>query len=396
MTEKNKYINYSIALLKQIDYFAGPVLLKTAKFVMEIGINKHRGRYRGNFDSNKRYSLGRCDISRILVIRPGGIGDAVLLVPSLKILRQVMPCVQIDLVCEPRNKGIFDDCPWVDRVVNYKDPGDMLRIAKIHYDIVFDTEQSHFLSAVFASWFRHSFKIGFSTNKRESVYDVAVEYHQNQYEMESFFMLFKRVIKRWPMHMVLEPPFFSAGPDEQAKVDRLTKGMDRPIACIFPGASIKQRHWPVKRWSDVADNLWEKGFHVILLGGKGEKNINSKITGLTCSPVMNLCCRLTLNETAALFKQTSLLISTDSGILHLGVLSGLSTISLFGPGIAEKWGPVGNNHIILNKNLPCSPCTRFGETPPCPLGGKCMDEIKVTDVVKAVSELSEINAKGYF
>ena len=122
-------------------------------------------------------------------------------------------------------------------------------------------------------------------------------------------------------------------------------------------------------------------------GPLSERELAFKITAQADCPLMNFCGDLSLSETGALFERTKLLISTDSGILHLGVLSGVPTVSLFGPGIAKKWGPKGENHIILNKELPCSPCTRFGETPPCSIGARCMTAITVNDVIKATSEL---------
>jgi len=88
-----------------------------------------------------------------------------------------------------------------------------------------------------------------------------------------------------------------------------------------------------------------------------------------------------LLETTALFDQAKLLISTDSGILHLGVLCNVPTISLFGSGIADKWAPEGEKHIVINKHLDCSPCTKFGTTPPCPNGKACMLKIIPEDII---------------
>ncbi len=69
--------------------------------------------------------------------------------------------------------------------------------------------------------------------------------------------------------------------------------------------------------------------------------------------------------------------------------AGLSvpTVSLFGPGIANKWAPPGEQHIVINHKLPCSPCTRFGTTPPCPIGAKCIQDISVGEVFTAAQEI---------
>ncbi len=365
-------MNHSITLLKKMDALVGPPLLRLATFR----------------SSRSRFPNGlRNEVKRILIIRPGGIGDAVLLIPSLKVVKKIMPGVQIHVLCEPRNRGIFSASPFVDNVFNYRDFKDLFHLKRNHYELVIDTEQSHVLSAVMASNFRRSVKVGFATNGRESVYDIGIKYHQEQYEMGSFLSLFEHVIEGWPDRFLWEPPYLHPLPEEEKKVSELLHGTERPIVCLFPGASIEQRRWPAVRWGSVAGYLWKNGFQPVLLGGTGERRLSFEITQKADCPLLNLCCTLTLSETGALFERSNLLISTDSGILHLAVIAGLPTVSLFGPGIAKKWGPKGERHIVLNKKLACSPCTRFGETPPCPVGAKCMKAITVNDVIKAASRL---------
>ncbi len=101
---------------------------------------------------------------------------------------------------------------------------------------------------------------------------------------------------------------------------------------------------------------------------------------------LDLIEKTSLSEIAAILSQLDLLISTDSSLLHLGYAVGTKTVALFGPGIPEKWAPGGHGHIVIRKNLPCSPCTKFGYTPPCPYAYRCMKEIKVDDVMAGVEK----------
>ena len=71
---------------------------------------------------------------------------------------------------------------------------------------------------------------------------------------------------------------------------------------------------------------------------------------------------------------------------------GVPTVSLFGPGIAKKWAPEGDRHVVLNRHLACSPCTRFGYTPKCPIQAQCMTGISVDDVVAAAGKLLKLQA----
>jgi len=364
-------MNLSIRSLKKIDGVLGPLLLRLAT----------------SRRPKSRLSDLKQEINRILIIRPGGIGDAVLLIPSLKVLRGIMPYVQIDILCEPRNRGIFSGSPFVDKVFNYRDFKDLFHMRKIHYEIVVDTEQSHFLSAVLVSKFRRSLKVGFATNGRKRIYDSAVPYLQDRYEMHSFHDLFRAAIGTWPADPVWDPPYVVAQPRQEKRTLSLAQTNERPLVCLFPGASVSQKYWPVRKWAAVVRSLWSDGFMSVLLGATAESEMAREIIDAAGCPVLNLCSKLTLIQTAWLFKQARLLISTDSGILHLGVLCDIPTVSLFGPTIAEKWGPKGDKHIVINKGVACSPCARFAEIPPCPRHVLCMKKITVDDVIKATSEL---------
>jgi len=73
--------------------------------------------------------------------------------------------------------------------------------------------------------------------------------------------------------------------------------------------------------------------------------------------------------------------------LHLAYGIGIPSVSLFGAGNEKKWAPKGKNYRCINKHLSCSPCSIFGETPPCPIGVACLETITVEEVEQAALEL---------
>lgn len=121
------------------------------------------------------------------------------------------------------------------------------------------------------------------------------------------------------------------------------------------------------------------------MGGKEDRQQGDMIAGGGLG--LNLAGLTSLPETAAVIQQSSLLLSGDSGVLHIAVGLGVPTVSLFGPGMVKKWAPQGDRHIVINKGLPCSPCTTFGTTPHCPIDTQCMRNITVDEVVNAVTML---------
>jgi len=326
---------------------------------------------------------------RILIIRPGGIGDAALLMPSLKTLKQTLPEAKIDILCEPRNLEVFLNSPFLNQIFNYRKIDHIIRMKQTLYDIVFDTEQSHFLTGALAAMLNSRLKVGFATQGRELVYDLGVDYSHDQYEAESFFRLFAEAIEGFPVERTWEFPYLFPSIEERKKVNTLIGDIKKPVICFFTGASIKERLWPADRWAKVIAELWREGYQPVLLGGKGELQLSREIAVYAACPVLNFCGQLSLGETAALFERTRLLVSTDSGILHLAVVCDIPTVSLFGPGIAAKWAPTGDHHIAINKRLECSPCTRFGETPHCPRGAECLQKITTGEVIDTALKLAK-------
>ena len=331
---------------------------------------------RGQFDRGR--------ISRVLFIRPGGIGDAVHLVPSLLRIRESFPHAAIDVLAERRNCGVFGLCPEFRRVFCYDQPGELLQVLVKRYDVVIDTEQWHRLSAVVARLARAPLKIGYATNERARLFTHAISYSHDDYEADNFLRLLETIgiaagqsgAGKW-----LQVPEAA----RQAAAS-LLPGNDRDsLVVIFPGASVAERRWGAERFRRVAQWCLEQGLRVAVVGGAGDRPAAEQIAAgldLSC-----LAGRTSLAETAALLEHAAVVVSGDSGVLHLAVGLGRPTVSLFGSGIAAKWAPRGPGHVVLNKGLPCSPCTRFGYTPTCPHEVRCMREITTTEVTRGIASL---------
>lgn len=321
--------------------------------------------------------------AEILLIRPGGIGDAVHLVPMMQLLKEHFPDAAIDILAERRNAAVFDLSPYIRSVQRYDVLAELVATLKRPYDVVIDTEQWHRLSAVVARVISAGLRIGFDTNERRRMFNISVPYAHDEYEVVNFLRLLK------PLGITPElvnVPWLTVPTAISGKAKLLlVPFVTQQHVVIFPGASIFERQWGADRFREVALSLRSKGLGIVVVGGREDCATGDHICADGVG--INLAGKTTLAETAAVIKSSSLLISGDSGILHIGVALGKPTVSLFGPGIAAKWAPRGDRHIVLNKGLDCSPCTKFGTTPPCPYGVRCMSEIMASDVIHAVERL---------
>jgi lipopolysaccharide heptosyltransferase II len=316
----------------------------------------------------------------VLIIRPGGIGDAVLLIPALRVLKERFPLAQIDVLAETRNAEIFTLCEAVTRIFLYHRVRDLARVLLQSYDLVIDTEQWHRLSAVVAFLTRAPVRAGFVTNERARLFSHCVPYDQCAYEVSSFLRLVESVTGE-PIRMDQEVPFIVASPR------RLDQNRSRPTVVLSPGASIPEKRWGDQRFAELAARLTSHGCAVAVVGGNAERKQARRVCFGGSPNVTDLTGRLSLREVAALLAGADVLVTPDSGLLHLASAVGTATVSLFGASNKEKWAPKGREHRILSAELPCSPCSAFGYTPRCPIDIECLRQISVEDVLTAILEL---------
>ncbi|HUK56435.1 MAG TPA: glycosyltransferase family 9 protein [Nitrospiria bacterium] len=324
-------------------------------------------------------------IRTILVIRPGGMGDAILLIPMLRALKARFPSATIHVLAERRNAEIFGlTTNLVSEVLCYDRIGNFLRALGRRYDAVIDTEQWHRLSAVTARLVRAGRRVGFATNERRRLFSVPVPYDQNRYEAENFLNLMAALTGE-PARFDPEQPFLTVG----------TASMDHPpgeqrerapkSVLLAPGASYPEKRWGLEKFRQLAEWLVNNGYSVGLIGGPADVQTTAPIADAL--PVRNFSGRTTLPETARLVAVAGLVIGGDSVALHLAAAFGAPSIALFGPTPPSQWAPRGKRHRTLHHPPPCSPCSRFGHIPPCPYNVDCLNRITVEEVCAAVREI---------
>ena len=353
-----------VTLLKKIDGLVGPGLSRL-------------------FPATLKASAPLRDINHVLFIRPGGIGDAVLLIPTVTALKDFWPQAKIDILAEKRNAGVFSLCPKVENLFCYDMPRDWLNFCFKKYDLIVDTEQWHYLSALMARVLRTHWRCGFATNSRKRLFSHGVSYSHEDYEGLSFFHLLDVLGVSRPSAVFT--PFLQVPEQDQGIADEILTQVQGPFVTLFPGASIPERRWSDEKFRQIAFFCREMAYGVVVVGGVQDRDNAQRI--LTGVSGLNLAGELSLAQSAAVLKRSALLVSTDSGVLHLAMGVGCKSVSLFGPGITAKWAPQGNNHSIVDLHVSCSPCTRFGTTPPCPYGAKCIQNISEEEVKNRIFSL---------
>ena len=159
---------------------------------------------------------------------------------------------------------------------------------------------------------------------------------------------------------------------------------DRLIA-LAPGASGKRlyKSWGPDKFALVAQKLVERyRSKIIIVGAPQERALGDQILASVVSAGTNLAGETSTGQLAAMLARSDLLIGIDAGPMHVAAAMGTPVVALFGPTDPEKTGPQGKGHVIVRRDLDCSPC----RNPDCP-DRKCMDAISVEDVLAAVERI---------
>ena len=356
-----------ISCLKKLDKLVGPSLVRLFNL---IPLKKHDKPFR--------------NYRNVLIVRPGGIGDAVLLLPALQVFKESFPNSSVYILAEKRNAQVFDLFEGLARVWSYDCGADWRKFLLKKFDLIIDTEQSHFLSAIITRILHAQWRCGFASNQRVDLFNCAAGYDQNTYEVESFLHLMKTVGIRTPVH--LKSPFIQ--PETLMRIPLGQVGTvlpESPYVVFFPGASVADKRWPVESFLELSEKINDRGYEIVVVGARSDFKLAEQIVE-RCRGV-NIAGKTSLPQVARIVSGAELFVGGDSGLMHLAVAVGSKTVSLFGPSNPAKWGPRGEGHHVISLELPCSPCSHFGTIPMCNYDYRCIKKITVSEVLNAMEGL---------
>ena len=135
-----------------------------------------------------------------------------------------------------------------------------------------------------------------------------------------------------------EMPVFDA--DRRVLAAHLDDAICEPsYIVIHPGASVPERRWPPERFAAVADHLARQGLRIVLTGGANEELVTSAVQGLMRAPAINLTGHTNLGTLAALLESAALLVSNDTGVMHVGESVGTPLVAVSFDPEAWRWVP---------------------------------------------------------
>jgi heptosyltransferase-2 len=331
-------------------------------------------------------------MQKILVIAPSWLGDCMLMQPMLARIKERHPGVEIDLFAPPYTAALLKQMPQVHEVITNPYPhgalqlfarrslGRQLRAA--HYDqaIVLPNSLKSALVPFFANI---PLRTGFVGEMRRGLLNDARKLDKNALPLmvERFALLAEAPgvnIKR-----PLPPPRLqvSAAQRQQA-LAKLGLSPDQPVAVFCPGAEYgPAKRWPAAYFAELAQRLDASGYAVWLVGSPKDSEVGAEIAALSNNTCRNLCGMTDLLDAIALLSCASLVVSNDSGLMHLAAALDKPLLALFGSSSPQFTPPLSAKAQVLKIALPCSPC--FARV--CPLGHfNCMMQLTPERVAKSI------------
>ncbi len=173
----------------------------------------------------------------------------------------------------------------------------------------------------------------------------------------------------------------------QQVLHKLDLSLENPVAIFCPGAEYgPAKRWPVQYYAELAQKLRAQGYAVWLIGSPKDREVAEKIVSLGNQPVRNLCGTTDLGDAIALLSCASLVVSNDSGLMHIAAALDRPMLAIFGSSSPQFTPPLSTQARVLKLDIKCSPCFKRE----CPLGHfNCMMQLTPSEVGKQVTTILE-------
>lgn len=336
----------------------------------------------------------------ILIVKLSAIGDVIHTLPSLGALRGLYPGAHITWVVEEAAADLIKNHPYLDEVLisrrkkwskDFRDGQCRQAFAgarsfvrdlrKRHYDLVVD----------FHGLFKSAMIVFLSGGKRKLGYD-------SWQELSGCFLnekipedMNKHAVDRYldfPRHLGARIDSVQFVLPSNPKAEERTKILmrqyaleDKKFIAVNPIALWETKLWSNEKFAQLADLISNELHMKVVFTGSNKEELE-QITPFMMSDGINLGGETSLPELAGLYKRARLVISTDSGPMHLAAAVGTPVIAIFGPTDPDRTGPYGAGHMVIMAGLDCSPCL----LKKCSTK-KCMEEITPQQVFTAVKKM---------
>lgn len=333
---------------------------------------------------------------KFLVIRFSSIGDIVLTTPVIRCLKQQVKDAEVHYLTKKKYSGIVRSNPFVDRIHELDDNWNALieNLKSENFDFIIDLH--HNLRTL-----RIKLRLG---GVRSFAFD--------KLNIEKWLIVNLRINRLPKMHIVdrylATLAYFSVSNDgkgldyfipekDLVPADHLPVSHYAGYVALVIGGALGTKKLPSPKLAELCAKI---PYPIILLGGEEDRQDGEKLAGADSIRIYNACGKFNLNESADILRQSKLVITHDTGLMHIAAAFHKPVLSIWGNTIPEfGMYPYYGNSVVPGrisevKKLSCRPCSKIGYAV-CPLGHfNCMEQQNIDKMVKSIKELLQKGWSG--
>jgi heptosyltransferase II len=344
--------------------------------------------------------------TRILIRATNWIGDSVMTMPAVQRLRELAPGAYIAMHCPGKLTDLWRHNPFLNEVIPFGDTANLRELREREFDV----------AVIFPNSFRSAWeckragiprRVGFAGHWRRFLLTDVVRLPRMErpvYQTKTVAgKTFQTKVFRTLRHQSEQyldiisylggdsepvPPRIYLAVEEMPPLNKFLRDDGRPVVAINAGAEYgPAKRWPAERFAEAAikvshhaNNRW------LILGGPRDVDIADRIeaklrdAGLGQSSVINVAGDTTLLDLCTLLRFSKVLLTNDTGPMHIAAAIGTAVISIWGSTSPELTGPLSPRSVVIRHPVECSPCFLRE----CPIDFRCMEGVQVDEVVKAV------------
>lgn len=348
--------------------------------------------------------------TRFLIFGPSWLGDVVMAIPTYRALRRALPDAHVAVLARSPVAGVYEMVPEVDELVLYDRPQGMSRLAAytglvkrlraVRADCALILPRS-FGAAWTAVLSEASRRIGYAAAGRGFLLTDPVPRKQELLATHRVHYL-QNLLRPLGIEPAPEAPVLALTDEHRRRGARLLEpalaANPSRLVAINPGANYgSAKQWPEERYVELARRLLDAtGVALVIVGGPGDHGVCDRIFHAlgAAAPqrVFDLSGRTTIPELAAVLERADLVVSNDTGAMHVAAAVGTRIVAIFGPtdpvttspygtgGTGGAGGKGGGGHVLVKEPVACSPCLLRE----CPIDHRCMTRITADRVFDEV------------
>jgi heptosyltransferase-2 len=323
------------------------------------------------------------DPARLLVSAPNWVGDVVLSLPALRDLRRAFPASRLEALARPSVAGLYAAVPEIDGVVESR--GTLADAAAIRgrYDVGLLLPNS--FASAFTLW-RAGIpeRWGYATDARGALLTRSCRVRASLGGRSQVYY-YRAMLEGLGLAVSGPPDASLACPEAWAERGRALLGSPGPWIGINPGAAYgTAKRWPPERFAAAAALVARRsGARVAIVGSAAERPLAEAIAAQLGGAARVLCGETTLAELVGVLRELRLLLTNDSGPMHLAAALGTPLVAVFGSTDWTETAPVSERARVVREETECAPC-KLRE---CPIDHRCMARVAVDRVAATALEL---------